>query len=253
MTDDSDEEQLGAMLSKLTTLQLVRVFIEHLGDDLPVPCMGMDSLAIAMSLLGQRASSLYKNFQYNLGSPVEFAPVLAVRPLIELVILTKWMTLDPELHPFLYLADSDASELSHRTDVTEHAKARGQVIPEAVIDVAPLKEVTRDVAVAKLKELGINYGKGSIMPNVRRMASEVSSRIPGHKTVMDDSYIYGYKTFIGARDYVGKRSTNALNGSPLRSPVCATRTRPMSPGLISSAAASASASEPKNRVWTMDP
>jgi hypothetical protein len=194
MADDADED-LDERLSKLTTLQLVRVFSERLADDLPVPSTGTDNLAIAMSLLGQRAKSLYKNFQYNLASPVEFAPVLAVRPLVELVILTKWMTLDRELHPFLYLADSDASELSHMADVTEHAKVRGQVIPEEVIDATPTKEATRDAAIAKLKELGINYGKGSLMPNVRRMASEVSSRIPGHKTVMDDSYIYGYKTF----------------------------------------------------------
>src|SRR5712691_808667 len=113
MADDVDEDQLDELLSKLTTLQLVQVFIERLADDLPTPGKGMDNGALAMSLLGQRAKSLYANFHDSLGSPVEFAPVLAVRPLLELVILTKWMTLDLELHPFLYLADSDASELAH--------------------------------------------------------------------------------------------------------------------------------------------
>ncbi len=194
MAEDMDEE-LDQLLSKLTTLQLVQVFIERLAEDLPTPGEGMDNGALAMSLLGRRGKSLYANFHYSLGSPVEFAPVLAVRPLIELVILTKWMALDLELHPFLYLADSDAAELAHMADVTEHAMARGQTIPQTVIGVTPTKEATRDAAFAKLKELGKNYGNGSIMPNVRRMAAEVSSKVPGHKTVMDDSYIYGYKTF----------------------------------------------------------
>jgi hypothetical protein len=105
------------------------------------------------------------------------------------------MTLDLELHPFLYLADSDASELAHMAHVTEHAKARGQTIPQTVTDATLTKEATRDASLAKLKEMGKNYGKDRILPNVRRMASEVSSKVPGHKTVMDDSYIYGYKTF----------------------------------------------------------
>ena len=155
----------------------------------------MDNAAIAMALLGQRAKSLYENFHYSLGSPVEFAPALAIRPLIELVILTKWMTLDLLLHPFLYLGDSDASELAHIADVTNHAKTRGQSVPKAVTDATSIREATRDAAFAKLRELGRNYGKGRIMPNVRRMGAEVSSEVPGHKTVMDDAYIYGYKTF----------------------------------------------------------
>jgi hypothetical protein len=189
-----DDAELQRILAELTTLQLVRVFIDRLAEDLPTPATGMDNAAVAMSLLGQRAKSLYANFHYSLGSPTEFAPVFAIRPLIELVILTKWITLDLELHPFLYLADSDASELAHMADVTKHAKVRGQSVPEAVSDATPIKEATRDAAVAKLRELGKNYGK-DIMPNVRRMAGEVSSKIPGHKTVMDDAYIYGYKTF----------------------------------------------------------
>jgi hypothetical protein len=59
-----------------------------------------------------------------------------------------------------------------------------------VTDATAIKEATRDAALAKLKQLGRNYGKDRIMPNARRMAAEVSSEIPGHKSVLDDSYIY---------------------------------------------------------------
>jgi hypothetical protein len=189
------DAELDAALSKLTTLQLVRVFIERLAEDLPVPGPGLENTIIAMSLLGQRAKSLYANFQYSLDSPVEIGSVLAIRPLVELVILAKWLTLDPELHMFLYLADSDASEVAHMKDVREHAKMRGSTIPEDPNDPTRGKEATRDAAFAKLKDLGKSYGKGRIMPNLRRMADEVISRVPGHKGVMNDAYVYAYKTF----------------------------------------------------------
>jgi hypothetical protein len=62
VAEDADGE-LDEVLSKLTTLQLVQVFIMRLADDLPTPGKGMDNGALAMSLLGQRAKSLYANFQ----------------------------------------------------------------------------------------------------------------------------------------------------------------------------------------------
>ena len=89
------EAKLQALLSQMTTLQVANVFIERHAEELPIPGPGQDTTLTAMSLLGQRAKSLYENFHYSLGSPVEFAPVLAIRPLIELVILTKWMTSSP--------------------------------------------------------------------------------------------------------------------------------------------------------------
>lgn len=189
------ENKLQELLSQMTTLQVANVFIERHAEELPIPGSGQDTTLTAMALLGQRAKSLYANFQYSLGSPAEIGPVLAVRPLVELVILAKWITLDPELHMFLYVADSDAAELAHMDDVREHAKDRGSSIPKGAKDPTPIKEATRDAAFAKLKELGKNYGKDRILPNLRRMANEVISKEPGHKIVMNDAYVYAYKTF----------------------------------------------------------
>lgn len=189
-----DEEELRQQFDELTTLELVRLYLERLAEDIPEPDHRGGTLA-AMALLGQRAKSLYANFHYSLGSPADFAPVLAVRPLVELVILTKWISLDPELHTFLHVADSDASEMSHLTAIREHAKARGSGIAVNPNDPTPTMKANRDAALAKLKELGRNYGEGNILPNVRRMAAEVSNKVPGHKVVIDDAYIYAYKTF----------------------------------------------------------
>ena len=189
------ENKLKELLSQMTTLQVANVFIERHAEELPIPGPGQDATHTAMALLGQRAMSLYANFQYSLGSPAEIGPVLAVRPLVELVILAKWISLDPELHMFLYVADSDAAELAHIDDIREHAKDRGSSIPVDPGDPTPIKEATRDAAFAKLKELGKNYGKDRILPNLRRMANEVITKYPDHKIVMNDAYVYAYKTF----------------------------------------------------------
>ena len=189
------DDALQDRLSEMTTLQVANVFIERHAEELPTPGPGQDTTLTAMALLGQRARSLYANFQHSLGSPAEIGPVLAVRPLVELVILAKWISLDPELHMFLYVADSDAAELAHMDDVREHAKDRGSSIPVDPNDPTPTKEATRDAAFAKLKELGKNYGKDRILPNLRRMANEVITKEPGHKIVMNDAYVYAYKTF----------------------------------------------------------
>jgi hypothetical protein len=189
------ENKLQELLSQMTTLQLANVFIERHAEELPIPGPGQDTTLTAMALLGQRAKSLYANFLYSLGSPAEIGPVLAVRPLVELVILAKWISLDPELHMFLYVADSDAAELAHMDDVREHAKDRGSSIPVDPKDPTPIKEATRDAAFAKLKELGKNYGKDRILPNLRRMTNEVITNYPGHRIVMNDAYVYAYKTF----------------------------------------------------------
>lgn len=189
------ESNLQELLAQMTTLQIAKVFVERHAEELPVPDPGEDTAQTAMALLGQRAKSLYANFQHSLGSPAEIGPVLAVRPLVELVILAKWITLDPDLHMLLYVADSDAAELAHMDDVREHANDRGSSIPDDPKDLTPLKEATRDAAFAKLKMLGRNYGKNRILPNLRRMANEVISREPGHKIVMNDAYVYAYKTF----------------------------------------------------------
>jgi hypothetical protein len=189
------ESKLQELLSQMTTLQVANVFIERHAEELPTPGPGQDTTLTAMALLGQRAKSLYANFQYSLGSPAEIGPVLAVRPLVELVIVAKWISLDPELHMLLYVADSDAAELAHMEDVREHARDRGSSIPVDPKDPTRIKEATRDAAFAKLNELGKNYGKDRILPNLRRMANEVITKYPGHKIVMNDAYVYAYKTF----------------------------------------------------------
>ena len=194
---DAEKKRLFDALSKLSTLELVRVFLERLSEDVPIPGPGANETALVMSLLGHRAKSLYANYMFSRDSPAQIGPVLAVRPLVELAILAKWISLNPELHVFLYIADSDAAELVHIDAVRQHAVVRGHPVVETAETALQeaQKESVRVAALAKLKALKINYGKGQIMPNLRRMTDDVIAKEPGWKIAMNDAYVYAYKTF----------------------------------------------------------
>jgi hypothetical protein len=191
------KQLLRDKLEKLTTLERAQVFLDVIAEDVPTPGPGTSDTVLVMSMLGQRAKSLYANLLYSFGSPVEIGPILAVRPLVELAILTKWISLDPEFRAWLYVADAEAQELVHINAVRLHAADRGHPVRETSESVAVIeqKEQLRKAALAKLKELDINYGKGQIMPNLRRMTDDVIGMDPGWKLVMNDAYVYAYKTF----------------------------------------------------------
>lgn len=190
-----EDEELQRVLSQMTTLEVVRVFIDRHALELPTPSHELDHPHTTLATLAQRATSLYANFYHSLESPVELAPVLAIRPLIELAILTKWLSINPELNTFLYVADSMANEQSHLNAIYDHARERGTTVSETAKERTPQREAMRAEALARLKAANKNYGKGTILPNLRRMADEVIVAIPGHKMVMNDAYIYAYKTF----------------------------------------------------------
>lgn len=195
----SEQPSLDDLFKRINALPILprtRLLLELIADDIPEPSSGQTEPALLMALLAQRAKSLYANFLHSLGSPAEIGPLLAVRPLGELVILIKWLTLDLDLHPFLYFADSEGAEISHLDAVRAHARDRGTAVPDDPTDPTQ-KEAVRDAALARLRSLNKNYGKDRIMPNLRRMADEVISRVPGHKLVMNDAYVYAYKTFSG--------------------------------------------------------
>jgi len=190
MSDDLD-----SLLSRLSTVELASVFLERMAEDVPTPSPDVSDRNLPFVLLAERARGLYVNFQHSLSSPTEFAPLLAIRPLVELAILVKWISLEPRLHGFLWIADSDASELTHLDAVLMHAKLRGSPEPQLDLSHRSSREAVRAAALEHLKAEGINYGKNRAMPSVSRMVEEVEKAIPGHKIAMRDAYEYAYRTF----------------------------------------------------------
>ncbi len=183
------------MLAGLSTIELASVFLERLAEDTPPPSASVPDDDLPFVLLSERAKGLYANVHHSFSSPAEFAPLLAIRPLIELVILVKWISLDPEFHGFLWVSDSDASELTHLDAILTHAKARGSPEPQLDPIHRSSREARRDEAIARLKAAGRNYGKNRRMPSVIRMVEEVEKAVPGHKIAMRDAYEYAYRTF----------------------------------------------------------
>ena len=188
-------EPLEDLLDKLSSIDLVSVFLERLAEDIATPSSDLESPANYHALVGERARGLYTNFGHSLTSPVAFAPLLAVRPLVELAILAKWISLDPEFHGFLWFADSEASELTHLDAMLEHSKTRGSPTPKFVPhDLTPKRAIHAE-ALRRLRGARRNYGKNRLTPSVIRMVEEVEKQVPGHKIAMRDAYEYAYRAF----------------------------------------------------------
>jgi hypothetical protein len=182
-------------LLDLDDLGMAAAVLAKLAADVPVPSHDLEDDVLPFALLGDRAWSLFRNFIHAADSPAALGPVLAIRPLIELSILVKWLSIDPDLHRVLWLAESDATELRHAELMSAHLRARGNN-PEPPRDPGQQAEKRRfrDEARARLKAAGRNYGT-RLMPSVVRMVEEVERAVPGHQIAVRDAYELAYRTF----------------------------------------------------------
>jgi hypothetical protein len=178
----------------LDDLGMAAAVLAKLAAVVPVPSYELEDEVLPFALLGDRAWSLYSNFVHAADSPAALGPVLAIRPLIELSIVVKWLSLDPDLHRLLWLAESDATELRHAEFMRVHLVTRGnKPEPPDPIQHAEKKRL-RDEARERLKAAGRNYGT-RLMPSVARMVEEVEKAVPGHRIAIRDAYELAYRTF----------------------------------------------------------
>ncbi len=181
-------------LLDLDDLGMAAAVLAKLAADVPVPSYELEDDVLPFALLGDRAWSLYSNFIHAADSPAALGPVLAIRPLIELSIVVKWLSLDPDLHRLLWLAESDATELRHAEFMTAHLVARGNKPEPHDPTQQAAKERFRDEARERLKAAGRNYGT-RLMPSVARMVEEIEKVVPGHRVAIRDAYDLAYRTF----------------------------------------------------------
>lgn len=212
-TGDLDE-----LLAQLRTLDLVRLFLERVAEEVPTPSPSLEQADGFLALLGQRAASLYANVHHSFESPAAFAPILAVRPLVELVIVTKWISLNSELHGFLYMADSEVLELANLKRITAHSVRRGSKIPPADLDEEAVRKAIEAEGKRRLKAAGLNYGRGRLFPPIDRMVEDVSKTLPGHEIAMRDAYDLAYRTFSPWEHSSGSsfKATALVDGSSWR-------------------------------------
>ena len=115
MTDtptQPDAAETALELMAADDLLVAEVILLKMGDRLPDPTKPTSERERYTSLMGVRARSLYENFLYSIGSPVEIGPILALRPLVETAILIKWLSLDPTLNGQLWFAHAQSRDLT---------------------------------------------------------------------------------------------------------------------------------------------
>lgn len=175
-------------------LALAAAVLLKMAEDIPTPNPNIEPEATYYALFGRRAVTLFLNYQHSRSSPVELGRIIAIRPLIELTILTKWVSLNPLVHGELWMSDSESNELTQIRYTTEHLKVRGNPVPETHHEGIALKQALKDRAKATLKGMNKDYGT-HLIPTVARMVEEIEKVDPGHKIAVRDTYDLGYRTF----------------------------------------------------------
>jgi hypothetical protein len=178
-----------------TALHMAAELLFGIADEIPAPTPEQDLDAFYGALLATRATSLYRNLLHSMSSPTPLGPIIAIRPLAELMIRVRWISLDTDLHGQLWFADSSANELTHIREATIQVKRRGQYKePDNHAAAIADKEADRDAAKARLKETGRNYGS-HLIPNLLRMVQEIEKAQPGQQNQIRDAYDLVYRTF----------------------------------------------------------
>ena len=148
------------------------------------------------SLMGARARSLYGGFLHSLSGSSQPSTLIELRPLVELAILLKWYSIQPELHGILWNAQSEAADLRV---IEESQQYLGVTNPSSIPDA----ELTRQRAAkrrvvsearALLKKIGRDYGS-RVAPGVGRMVAEIVEADPGHAIAVRQAYIVAYRNF----------------------------------------------------------
>lgn len=122
---ETDDDELHRLLDALGPLGIADAALLKFGDSIGDPTKAA-SEQVVLLLLGHRATSLYRNFVHSLDSPVELGPILAIRPLVEVAILAKWVSLDPPLHGELWFGHSDARDITAIQESERHLQVRAK-------------------------------------------------------------------------------------------------------------------------------
>jgi hypothetical protein len=145
-------------------------------------------------LFGHRATSLYANFLHSLSSPAAIAPILALRPLVEAVIVSKWISLDPTLHGELWFAQAEDREITTIREQERHLGLRVDIPDAPGFQTVEQKMQWRDEAIAHGKDAGKRYGDRP-MPPLDRLVMDIEAADPDHRIAMRQAYDVVYRTF----------------------------------------------------------
>jgi hypothetical protein len=190
---EPDDEELQRLLDALGPMGVADAGLLKLGDAIGDPTKAAPG-QVVLFLLGHRATSLYRNFVHSLDGPADIGPILAIRPLVEMAILAKWVSLDPPLHGELWFGHSDARDVTAMQESERHLQIRSKsgLDPQVILDDLRKRAASRDEAAERARVAGKNYG-GKPMPPLDRLVLEVERADPGHRVAIRQAYDLAYR------------------------------------------------------------
>jgi hypothetical protein len=196
MQEDNGKPATNERQLEADALTAAEALLLKFGDAIPDP-LAVDSHAkLYACLIGIRAKSLYENFLHSLTSPVEIAPILALRPLVEAVILAKWISLAPPLHGELWFAHAEDREVTAMREQEKHlgVRVRADIPTSRITETIEQKIAWRNESVARARAAGKKYGDEP-MPSLARLVDEIEEQDPGHRMAMRQAYELAYRGF----------------------------------------------------------
>lgn len=190
---ETDDDELQRLLDVLGPMGVADAGLLQLGDAIGDPTKAAAE-QVVLFLLGHRATSLYRNFVHSLDSPADIGPALAIRPLVEVAILAKWVSLDPGLHGELWFGQSDARDVTAMRETERHLKVRERagVDPAVILEDLRQRAASRDEAAERATKAGKKYG-GKPMPPLDQLVMEVEKTDPGHHVAIRQAYDLAYR------------------------------------------------------------
>lgn len=168
--------------------------LHSLAERLPDPVTAAERGEAHMlgALLGGRSATLFRGLLHAHSSPTVFSAFIELRPLVELAILMKWISLEPGLNGELWFAQSEEADLRTIRQVERHLGPIRMQDPEADARGLAAKEQVKAEAVEHALAAARNYGN-RIAPTLEGMVVEIEGADPDHRIAMRQAYEIAYR------------------------------------------------------------
>jgi hypothetical protein len=185
----------------------------ELAAALDVPIDGRSPESVLVLGVTRQAAEVYAVLRRECLLGETTSALVLVRAVVEAMILTRWLELDPGLHVALYQADDDERRLTAAKRWEELVQRRGNPLAKPVFAPQAAASMRDQIAIVRrrARDAGRKVGERGLLPPLEQMATET------HDTAVWEGYQGIYRlvspwTHFGGRSLVGHAFERRADG-----------------------------------------
>lgn len=172
-------------------LTMGELVLDELASRIPSPAEATTLSGAAAGMFTGRARDLHRGFIHARAGPSVIAPVVLVRPLVELAILVRWIQDDPGPRFEAWVAHSEAQDAKAIRELAKHLPRPegdrfGSTAVEPVLDA---KEARVDAA-----RTATGRATGALRPGLTEMIEAIIAKDPREALALRQAYDLGYRS-----------------------------------------------------------